>query len=386
MEPFLASLTVEGLLSFGAVARFDFGGLNVLVGPNGSGKSNVIECLRIFKNSPGDIQQTFRDGGFEEWVSKYAHEEPVVGLDVSSTRTNQPLSHLVLFREAKRARTALGEQIAWRMGSLPEDFIFSSLPPQKPVLYPLDANRRREFERNEFDVQQSVLAQIRDPHDLVGMAMLGDFYAEWRFYTEWGFGRRSVLREPAATDSGESRLSESADNLAFVLNNLQGTRAHDRIKQKLVELKEGYSDFVTRVSFGKVGLFLRERSFESLVPAKRISDGTLRFLALASILLSDAPPPLVVIEEPELGMHPDMIRLVASMLAEASKKVQVIVTTHSEQLLTALQDDFDFLFAFDAGPDGSTVRRFSRDEHREWRAEHDLGELWTSGELGGVRY
>jgi predicted ATPase len=145
-------------------------------------------------------------------------------------------------------------------------------------------------------------------------------------------------------------------------------------------------DYETRNLFGRVGLELVETPFDLPLPAKRLSDGTLRFLALAVILLQSDPPPLICLEEPELGMHPDMIRMVAEMIVDASTKTQLIITTHSEQLLTALQDDFDALFAFDAGLAGSIVRRFSREEYKDWRHEHSLGELWTSGELGGNRW
>lgn len=85
-------------------------------------------------------------------------------------------------------------------------------------------------------------------------------------------------------------------------------------------------------------------------------------------------------------MHPDMIRIVAGMIVDASTRAQLIITTHSEHILTALQDDFDVLFAFGAGVAGSIVRRFTREEYGEWQQEHTLGELWTSGELGGNRW
>jgi predicted ATPase len=90
--------------------------------------------------------------------------------------------------------------------------------------------------------------------------------------------------------------------------------------------------------------------------------------------------------EPELGMHPDMIRMVARMIIDSSTKTQLFITTHSEHLLTAVQDDFDALFAFDAGFSGTSVRRFSQEEYKHWREEHTLGELWTTGELGGNRW
>ena len=176
------------------------------------------------------------------------------------------------------------------------------------------------------------------------------------------------------------------NDLALALNGLEKTAAHEKIRALLQELKETYLDYVTRILFGRVGLELVEAPFDLPLPAKRLSDGTLRFLALAAILLQPDPPPLICLEEPELGMHPDMIRIVAGMIVDASAKTQLIVTTHSEHLLTALQDDFDALFAFDAGLAGSIVRRFSREEYKSWRQEHTLGDLWTSGELGGNRW
>jgi predicted ATPase len=176
------------------------------------------------------------------------------------------------------------------------------------------------------------------------------------------------------------------DDLPAALNTILQTPTHDQIKRLLPELKQTYQDFVTRIVWGRVGLELVESPFELPVPAGRLSDGTLRFLALAVILLRQAPPPVVCLEEPELGMHPDMVRMVADMLITASSKVQLFVTTHSEHLLTALQDDFDVLFAFDTGAKGTIVQRLSRADFHKWRADHALGELWSSGELGGVRY
>jgi predicted ATPase len=181
-------------------------------------------------------------------------------------------------------------------------------------------------------------------------------------------------------------MSENMEDLALVLNGMERSPAHDQIRLLLRDLKETYLDYVTRILFGRVGLELVEAPFDSPVPAVRLSDGTLRFLALAAILLQPTPPPLICLEEPELGMHPDMIRMVANMISDAATKTQLIVTTHSDYLLSALQDTFDSLYAFDAGISGTVVRRFDREEYATWREEHTLGELWTSGELGGNRW
>ena len=100
-------------------------------------------------------------------------------------------------------------------------------------------------------------------------------------------------------------------DLALALNGLERSSAHEKIRELLGELKETYRDYVTRILFGRVGLELVEAPFDLPVPAKRLSDGTLRFLALAAILLQNQPPALICLEEPELGMHPDMILMVA---------------------------------------------------------------------------
>jgi predicted ATPase len=85
-------------------------------------------------------------------------------------------------------------------------------------------------------------------------------------------------------------------------------------------------------------------------------------------------------------MHPDMVRMTADMLVSASERPQLIITTHSEALLTALEEHFDKLFAFNWGPNGSVVQELTRSDYEEFRSEYPLGQLWSSGELGGVRW
>src|SRR5438552_6205001 len=99
------------------------------------------------------------------------------------------------------------------------------------------------------------------------------------------------------------------DDLPVALNLLEQTAAHERILKLLPELKETYRDYITRILFGRVRLELIETPFEATVPADRLSDGTLSFLALAAILLQTDPSTVISIEEPEIGTHPDMIRM-----------------------------------------------------------------------------
>jgi predicted ATPase len=389
----LQELLIEGLLSFGEKTRFSFGQLNILVGPNGSGKSNLIDCVRVLRNAPFDIQEAFKDSGFEDWLYKGENDQSDFALlEVIAKVHGLPdgIRHRIRLGPPRNSRALLEEVVsnAPLEGEEVDQYFVGSHRSGAMLSVPGAAKRRRERElgANEYDPLRSILSQIRDIGQYPQITRLANLYASFRIYSEWMFGRNSNLREATPTGRSDTTLSESMNNLALVLNGLEQTAAHEKIRVLMQELKETYLDYVTRILFGRVGLELVEAPFDSPLPAKRLSDGTLRFLALAAILLQPDPPPLICLEEPELGMHPDMIRMVARMIVDASTKTQLIVTTHSDHLLTALQDDFDALFAFDAGLAGSIVRRFSREEYQDWRQEHSLGELWTSGELGGNRW
>lgn len=389
----LQELLIEGLLSFGEETHFEFGQLNILVGPNGSGKSNLIDCVRVFRYAPFDIQEAFKDSGFEDWLYKGADKQSGLAfLQVTVKVPELPgrIRHQVRLGPPLNSRAPL-EEVVSGTGAENEQadpYFVGSHRSGATLSVPGAGKRRRKRELggNEYDPLRSILSQIRDIGQYPEITRLASLYANFRIYSEWTFGRNSNLREATPTGRSDATLSESMGDLALALNGLEKTAAHEKIRVLLHELKETYHDYVTRILFGRVGLELVEAPFELPLPAKRLSDGTLRFLALAAILLQPDPPPLICLEEPELGMHPDMIRMVAGMIVDASTKTQLIVTTHSEHLLSALQDDFDALFAFDAGVVGSVVRRFSREEYEGWRQEHTLGELWTSGELGGNRW
>jgi predicted ATPase len=300
------------------------------------------------------------------------------------------LSHELRLGPPIQSRAPLEELLRYAGETADEELpLFVGSPRSRSVLsVPGRGARRRERELSggEYDPFNSILSQVRDLQQFPEITALATYYSACRIYSEWTFGRHSALRDPTLAGRSDTKLSERMDNLALALNALEQSITHEQIRALLAELKETYSDYVTRVIFGRVGLELLESPFDTPLPAKRLSDGTLRFLALAAILLHPDPPPLICLEEPELGMHPDMIRIVSEMIVSAAQKTQIIVTTHSEYLLSSLENEFDVLYAFNSGLSGSVTTRFTRSQLKEWREEHSLGQLWTSGELGGNRW
>lgn len=131
-------------------------------------------------------------------------------------------------------------------------------------------------------------------------------------------------------------------------------------------------------------VFVQEGRFN--VPATRLSDGTLRYLCLLAILCDPTPPPLVCIDEPEIGLHPDLINNVADALCLASERTQIVVTTHSTGLVDAFTETPEVVLVCEKTNSRSSIRRLDAEHLRPWLDEYSLGSLWTSGEIGGNRW
>ena len=113
----------------------------------------------------------------------------------------------------------------------------------------------------------------------------------------------------------------------------------------------------TPVSGGQIQFHLRERGLASSVPATRLSDGTIRFVAILAVLLTPNPPPLLCIEEPELGLHPDALAIIGQLLVEASARMQLVVTTHSDALVSALTTRVESVVTCEKRGAGTLLRR-----------------------------
>jgi len=223
--------------------------------------------------------------------------------------------------------------------------------------------------------------------DTTPITNLGDHFGQIRVFREFKTGACSGARNGIATTVPKDFLSGDGDNLALVLNELDFRGGLDRIRNYLRRFCDRFEDVKIRVGAGIAQVFLRETGLVDLLPAALVSDGTLKFLCLLAVLFHPSPPPLICIEELELGMHPDSMRLIAEALVEASEHVQLVVTTHSEDLIDALSDRPDALLVCERDFDnGTQFKRLSAAELDEWLEHYSLGQLWRKGEIGGGRW
>lgn len=236
-------------------------------------------------------------------------------------------------------------------------------------------------------MNQSVLSQRKDPDQYPELTYIGRQFSKIKLYREWNMGRYSSPRLPQPSDLPEDFLMEDMSNLGLVLNDLQH---RPNIKKTIVEklrlFYDEFDDITTRIHGGTVQIYLHEKNLTQPIPATRVSDGTLRFLCLLVVLCHPEPPPLIGIEEPELGMHPDMLPDIAKLLSEASERTQLVVTTHSDILIDELTEIPDSVLVCEKDKGSTSMRRLDAESLKIWLEKYSLGELWRSGEIGGNRW
>jgi len=384
----LRQVRLDNLLSFGpATASLELRNLNILIGPNGAGKSNLLEALVLMRASVGDIRSVLsRGGGSSEWIWK-GNKDAAASIDVEfNFPKRQPLRHQFAFRSGPQGFELEDERIENHEpspGQVEPNFYYR-FQQGHPVVNTV-ADKERRLARETINPDQSILAQRRDPENYPEISYLAKSYAHIRIYREWAFGRNGVFREPQRADLRNDRLEEDFSNLGLFLNRIRRVpKAKAAVLTALQDLYEGFSDFDVIVEAGAVQVFFTECEFT--IPATRLSDGTLRYLCLLAILFDPSPPPLICIEEPELGLHPDILPGLANHLLTASQATQLIVTTHSDILVDAMTETPEVVLVCEKPAGKTEMRRLDRGELAPWLERYRLGQLWTKGQLGGNRW
>ena len=386
----IKTITLHNLLSFGPdTPELEMRPLNVLIGPNGSGKSNFIEAIGLLQAAPRDLTAPIREGGgIGDWIWRGEPKSTSAKVEVvvENRKGSQALRYRLGFAERGQRFELTEEQIENKssMESHDKPYIYFERRGAHTVLNYRD-EKQRQLRPEEIDAEQSILAQRKDPDHYPELTYLGETFARMRLYREWTFGRYTPPRLPQKADLPNDFLGEDGRNMGLVLNRLKReTRAKAQILEALRKLYEGVSDFDTIIEGGTVQVFFQEGDIS--VPATRLSDGTLRYLSLLAILCHPKPPPLICIEEPELGLHPDILPTVADLLREASGRCQLVVTTHSDVLVDALTDTPESVVVCEKHRGKTEMRRLDKAVLSDWLKDYCLGELWSKGELGGNRW
>ncbi len=382
-------LKVAGLLSFGPQGiDLPLDGLNLLIGPNGSGKSNLLEVLALLRASPRNLPAPVKEmGGVAEWLWKGEGpgREALIDAVIDYPQGSLPVRHVLQITDHGGRFEVSDERIENERPHLGEDDVYFYYRFQQghPVLNDL-SRRRRGLRRESVNPEQSILSQVRDPESYPVLHWLQEQYEKIRLYRDWSFGPSTSWRREQSAQIRSDFLSDGGDNLAPVLSKIRW-RVKDELIHSLRKLYDGIVDLHLTVDGGNVLLFLEESGGRQ-IPAARLSDGTLRYLSLLAVLLHPEPPPLVAIEEPELGLHPDVLPHIAKLLVQASSRTQLVVTTHARMLVDALTEIPSCVVVCSKEDGQSRFERLDEANLKEWLEKYSLGDLWSMGELGGNRW
>ena len=397
---FIKTIRLENILSYGPDStELELSSLNVLIGPNASGKSNLIEALSLLAAAPRDILMPIRlGGGTGEWVWKGTNELKVASIEVivdNPANRQKPIRYKISFTTSGSHFDLVDESIENEQPDpgYEEPYLFYRYQGGHPVINVRSLKDddskgyERSLKREDISLEQSILSQRREPDFYPELSYIAELFQNIRFYREWQFIRGQPPRESQKSDLPRGYLDEQATNLSLVLSNL--LRSPDEKRNLLEKLKIFYplvDDIVVDPIDGTIQTFLHEKGLRHPVPATRLSDGSLRFLCLLVVLCHPNPPSVICIEEPEIGLHPDVIPEVAKLLVEASTRSQIITTTHSDILVDALTEIPESIIVCEKPEISTQLNRLDPERLKHWLAEYRLGDLWTSGELGGNRW
>lgn len=380
----LKSLRIKNLLSFGPDGvDVELRPLNVLIGPNGSGKTNFIEVIRLLQAAPTDLGAAFRANGcrIEDWAWSNSIFPSIIEI-IAGSDIFQDSNYLLSFLCLSPSFEVFEEQFK-------TDTLHYFYRHREKTKFNEDFLASPSVRQTNSD--KSVFSEYKDGR-ATDFSLFSYHLQKIKIYSDRPNGRSSVTRQPQRVDIPNDFVSEKFDNLAVVLHTLNNRINIDNLL--LTKLQRFYpraERIYTDLLGGGAQVFIKEKAGTKTidVPATRLSDGTLSILCLLTILLHPSPPPLICLEEPELGLHPDVLSVIAELLVEASKRTQIIVTTHSDILVSHIgQHDPEAILVCEHDSEmGTQLKRPNPELLKNWLADdEDLGSLWLRGAIGGTLY
>ena len=354
-------VSISGFKSFRRLQDIELRALNVIVGANGAGKSNFIQLLRLVKALAQGEFQTFimKHGEADAFLHHGPKTTPrlEVSLQFTGPDDSSPCYSFSLEPDADQ-RFLLTERLGARLTA------------------PLPAPSR----------ESQLLTSVSESPDALA-SVLGQAIRHWEFYHFHDTSPTAGMRRSEIVDD-HLRLRPCAENLASFLLHLRHRHPQHYRQilwtiQTVIPFLEDFDLTVYQAGEAekvKLTWFQKHGNHYPMQPYQ-LSDGSMRFICLATALLQPKLPSAIIIDEPELGLHPEAIEVLAGLLKTAATHTQVLVATQSPQLLDALSVEDIVVARRDHG--SSTLQRLSPEDLNSWLEEYSLGELWRKNVIQG---
>jgi len=364
MSNFLDKITIKGFKSIRSLEDFELKNLNVMIGGNGAGKSNFVDFFRMLREMMNDNLKDYinnKSGGISD----------------------------LLFNGRK-----ITEQMEFKMYFGPRGYRFNIVPSVKEDFSITKEARFYGYgihgwwELGDSSDGTSLLA--REVKNKTSDSKYGqyvyDAITSWQVYHFHDTSSNSGMRHDEIIQDNR-KLRSDASNIAPFLLKLRKdeTKYYNDVVEAVRLVTPFFDDFILepeqKGEKEKVNLSWRQKGSDYPMQPYHFSDGTIRFICLATALLQPEPPSAIVIDEPELGLHPYAIEILAELIQAASKKTQVIVSTQSPHLIDNFKPAEIIIVNRENG--ASTFKRLDEKELSHWLQEYSLGELWRKNIVAG---
>lgn len=357
-------ISINGFKSIKSIEKLPLANINVIIGANGSGKSNFISAFSFL--------HAIREGGLQNYVKTAGGANRI--LHFGSKETEE-----ILIRVAFSGQTN-----QYKIRLLPT--VDNSLVPFEELAY--------FWNQAQYSAPANyVLPAIGDEAGISGpggkpvYAHVRNHLDRWRLYHFHDVGRKSPMKDTAAINDNRFLRQDGANLPAFLyfLREKHPTE-YGLIRATIQSVAPFFDDFILEplnLESGFIRLEWRHKGSDAYFDVSSFSDGTLRFIALATLFLQPESirPSVIIVDEPELGLHPFAISKFAAMARSASVKSQIIVSTQSPLLLDQFEPEEVLVAERENG--ATVVKRLERPGLSEWLENYSLGELWEKNEFGG---
>lgn len=355
----VSSLSVSGYKSIRELKDFKLNNLNVLIGANGAGKSNFINLFRLLNQM------------YEQQLQLYVQKQGGPDALLHFGRATSAQLHAEFYFSANGYKFDLAPTSDNRLIFEREQSWFGG------VLYPTSSSVTLGTGHAE-----SKLKEATDNYS----SYVRPSVRNWRVYHFHDTSDTAKVKQLHATNDN-LQLKPDAANLAAYLRMVQGKHSaeYKRIIETVQLVMPFFDDFVHRPGDPEyVELeWLQKGKPDTPFKAHMLSDGSLRFICLATLLLQPVRllPDTILIDEPELGLHPYAIAVLVDMFKQVAEDKQLIVSTQSVELVNGLSPED--VVVVDQEDGASTFRRYTEDELSGWLTEYSMGEIWKRNILGG---
>ena len=397
----IKSIRLKNFFSFSSTT-IELNQINALVGINGSGKSNFLKAISVLKAVvvEGGLSELIINqwGGFDAvcFSGKTNHPDPRIELEFEFDKDDlqafgykfyQPVFYQIrLYKVPSTQNFSIEEYFYKKIDNGKMGFIYLKMINGKGFVRESINGEQETVEYQLDDSMNSILSQLVDKDRYYQIFALREAIKSIAVYTYIDTSNKSAIRKPGVFTSAV-RLASDGANLPQLLNRIKINNKADynAIKQAFMSVNPNYTDFDYNIMGTNIELMLEEALLNRSVHVTHISDGTLRYLCLLSIIHNAQRGVVVCIDEPEVGLHPDMIYELMAGIKSHQSETQFIVSTHNENVLNQFNVE-DVLICEKNEENATTLSVFRDEEFKQWAAAYATGRLWRNGDLGGNRY